>query len=236
MALPQINSPIHELTIPSTGKKIKYRPFVVREEKLLLLAMESEDESDITNAIVQIIENCVQSKINAQELSTFDIEYLFLNIRAKSVGETLEFTVTCPDDGQTKVDVEVNIDDIQVQREKEHNDTIDLENGYFIKMKYPTMKYVLNRKTNEKSVVESSFEYIVECIESIYNDEETWEAADSTKKELIEFVDSLNTKQYQKVQTFLNTMPKLKHTFQVRNPKTKVMNDVTIEGLANFFA
>ena len=236
MALPQINSLIHELTIPSTGKKIKYRPFVVREEKLLLLAMESEDESDITNAIVQIIENCVQSKINAQELSTFDIEYLFLNIRAKSVGETLEFTVTCPDDGQTKVDVEVNIDDIQVQREKEHNDTIDLENGYFIKMKYPTMKYVLNRKTNEKSVVESSFEYIVECIESIYNDEETWEAADSTKKELIEFVDSLNTKQYQKVQTFLNTMPKLKHTFQVRNPKTKVMNDVTIEGLANFFA
>jgi hypothetical protein len=236
MALPQINSPIHELTIPSTGKKIKYRPFVVREEKLLLLAMESEDESDITNAIVQIIENCVQSKINAQELSTFDIEYLFLNIRAKSVGETLEFTVTCPDDGQTKVDVEINIDDIQVQREKEHNDTIDLENGYFIKMKYPTMKYVLNRKTSEKSLVESSFEYIVECIESIYNDEETWEAADSTKKELIEFVDSLNTKQYQKVQTFLNTMPKLKHTFQVRNPKTKVMNDVTIEGLANFFA
>jgi len=237
MSLPQINTPVHELTIPSSGKKIKYRPFVVREEKILLLALESEDQKEITDAIVQIIGNCIQTKIDLDSLSTFDVEYIFLNVRAKSVGEVLEFAVTCPDDGETQVEVEINIDDIKVHKETEHSDVIDLENGYFIKMKYPTMKYIMEKKPNdEQSLVDSTFEYAVECIETIYNDEETWEAADSTKKEIGEFVENLNSKQYQKIQGFFATMPKLKHTFKVKNPKTKVESDVTLEGLANFFA
>lgn len=237
MALPQINTPVHELTIPSTGKKIKYRPFVVREEKLLLLALEGQDQKEITDTIVQIIGNCVQSKIDVDSLSTFDIEYIFLNVRAKSVGEVLEFAITCPDDEETQVEVEINIDDIKVIKSKDHTDTIDLENGYFIKMKYPTMKYIMEKNPDDqKSLIDSTFEYAVECIDTIYNDEETWEAADSTKKELEEFVETLNSKQYSKLQTFFGTMPKLSHTVKVKNPNTKVVSDVTIEGLANFFA
>lgn len=237
MSLPKINVPLYELTIPSTGKKIKYRPFVVKEEKLLLLALESEDQDEITNSIIQIINNCVQSKINIDELSTFDVEYLFLNIRSKSVGEVLEFAITCPDDNETQVEVEINIDEIQVVKEENHTDTIDLENGYFIKMKYPTMKYIMNRKnTDGKSIIDSTFEYAVECIDQIYNEEEVWESANSTHKELSEFVENLNTKQYQKLQNFFNTMPKLKHSVDITNPKTGVKSEVTIEGLANFFA
>jgi len=237
MPLPKINVPLYELVIPSTGKKIKYRPFVVKEEKILLLAMESDNEDEVTNAIVQIINNCVESRIKVDELSTFDIEYIFLNIRAKSVGEVLEFSITCPDDGETQVEVEVNIDDIKVEKDDNHTDTIDLDNGYHIKMKYPTLKYVMNKKDrNSKSVVDSTFEYAVDCIEQIYNSEEVWEASNSTKKELSEFVENLNTKQYQKLQEFFNTMPKLKHTVKIHNPKTSVESDVTIEGLASFFA
>jgi hypothetical protein len=237
MSLPQINTPVHELKIPSTGKKVKYRPFVVREEKILLLALESEKQEEVTDAIIQIISNCIQTKIDLDSLSTFDVEYIFLNVRAKSVGEILEFSITCPDDGETQAEVEINIDDIQVVKDKSHTDTIDLENGYFIKMKYPTMKYIMEKKPDDKkSLIDSTFEYAVECIDTIYNDEETWEAADSTKKELEEFVEQLNSKQYQKLQGFFATMPKLSHTVKVTNPKTGVKSDVTIEGLANFFA
>ena len=237
MSLPQINTPVHELKIPSTGRKVKYRPFVVREEKILLLALESENQEEVTDAIIQIIGNCIQTKIDLDSLSTFDVEYIFLNVRAKSVGEILEFSITCPDDGETQAEVEINIDDIQVVKSKGHTDTIDLENGYFIKMKYPTMKYIMDKKPDDKkSLIDSTFEYAVECIDTIYNDEETWEAADSTKKELEEFVEQLNSKQYQKLQSFFATMPKLSHTVKVTNPKTGVKSDVTIEGLANFFA
>ena len=237
MSLPQINTPVHELKIPSTGKKVKYRPFVVREEKILLLALESEKQEEVTDAIIQIISNCIQTKIDLDSLSTFDVEYIFLNVRAKSVGEILEFSITCPDDGETQAEVEINIDDIQVVKDKSHTDTIDLENGYFIKMKYPTMKYIMEKKPDDKkSLIDSTFEYAVECIDTIYNDEETWEAADSTKKELEEFVEQMNSKQYQKLQSFFATMPKLSHTVKVTNPKTGVKSDVTIEGLANFFA
>jgi hypothetical protein len=237
MSLPQINTPVHELKIPSTGKKVKYRPFVVREEKILLLALESENQEEVTDAIIQIIGNCIQTKIDLDSLSTFDVEYIFLNVRAKSVGEILEFSITCPDDGETQAEVEINIDDIQVIKDKGHTDTIDLENGYFIKMKYPTMKYIMEKKPDDKkSLIDSTFEYAVECIDTIYNDEETWEAADSTKKELEEFVEQMNSKQYQKLQSFFATMPKLSHTVKVTNPKTGVKSDVTIEGLANFFA
>lgn len=236
MALPQINTPVYELTIPSNGKKIKYRPFVVKEEKILLLALESEDEQEITNAIVQIINNCVQSKVDVDDLSTFDIEYIFLNIRAKSVGEVLEFSITCPDDNQTQVEVEINIDDIKVIKEKEHTDTIEIGNGYFVKMKYPTLSYVLKKTNKGKNAIENTFEYAVDCIDQIYNDEEVWDSADTTKEEMSAWVETLTSDQYQKLQQFFNTMPKLKHTVSITNPKTKVKSDVTIEGLANFFA
>lgn len=237
MSLPQINTPTYELTIPSNGKKIKYRPFLVKEEKILLLALESNDSKEITDAIIQILKNCIHSKVDIDDLSTFDIEYIFLNVRAKSVGEVLEFAITCPDDNETQVDVEISIDDIKVVKDNSHTDTIDLENGYFIKMKYPTMKYIMNKKPEEeKSLIDSTFEYAVECIDQIYNGEEVWEAENSTRDELSQFVENLNSKQYQKVQDFFNSMPKLKHTIKITNPKTKVKSDVTIEGLANFFA
>jgi hypothetical protein len=236
MALPQINTPVYELTIPSNGKKIKYRPFVVKEEKILLLALESEDEQEITNAIVQIINNCVQSKVDIDDLSTFDIEYIFLNIRAKSVGEVLEFSITCPDDGVTQVEVDINIDDIKVIKEKAHTDTIEIGNGYFVKMKYPTLNYVLKKTNKGKSPIENTFEYAVDCIDQIYNNEEVWDSTDNTKEEMAGWVETLTSDQYQKLQQFFNTMPKLKHTVTIVNPKTKVKSDVTIEGLANFFA
>lgn len=237
MSLPQINTPTYELTIPSNGKKIKYRPFLVKEEKILLLALESNDSKEITDAIIQILKNCIHSKVDIDDLSTFDIEYIFLNVRAKSVGEVLEFAITCPDDNETQVDVEISIDDIKVVKDNSHTDTIDLENGYFIKMKYPTMKYIMNKKPEEeKNLIDSTFEYAVECIDQIYNDEEVWESANTTKEEMSSWVETLTPDQYQKVQQFFNTMPKLKHTVKIKNPKTKVESDVTIEGLANFFA
>lgn len=237
MPLPKVNLPTYELTIPSTGKKIKFRPFVVKEEKILLLALESEDQEQITNAIIQIINNCVETKLKIEDLSTFDVEYIFLNIRGKSVGEVLEFSITCPDDGETQVEVEINIDDIKVEKEPSHTDTIDLENGYLIKMKYPTMKYVMSRKnTDKKSAIDTTFEYAVDCFDKMYNDEEVWEASNCTKKEIVEFLESLTSDQYKKVQDFFNTMPKLKHKVDIVNPSTGKESQVTIEGLANFFA
>ena len=237
MPLPKVNLPTYELTIPSTGKKIKFRPFVVKEEKILLLALESEDQDQITNAIIQIINNCVETKIKIEDLSTFDVEYIFLNIRGKSVSEILEFSITCPDDGETQVEVEINIDDIKVEKDPSHTDTIDLENGYIVKMKYPTMKYIMSRKkTENKSDVDTTFEYAVDCFDKMYNDEEVWESSNCTKKEIVEFLESLTSDQYKKVQDFFNTMPKLKHTVDILNPNTGKESKVAIEGLANFFA
>jgi hypothetical protein len=235
MSLPKINVPLYELVIPSSGKKIKYRPFLVKEEKILLLALESEQQEDITNAIVQIIDNCVQSRIKSEELSTFDVEYIFLNIRAKSVSEELEFSVTCPDDGETQVEVVINIDDIKVVKDDNHKDIIDIGDGYMVKMRYPTLKYIMTRKTPDKNV-ENLFEYIVDCLEQIYNEEEVWETSNTSKKEIREWVETLTPDQYKKLQDFFNTMPKLAHTINITNPNTGVKSDVTIEGLANFFA
>jgi hypothetical protein len=161
-----------------------------------------------------------------------------LNIRARSVGELLEFSITCPDDNETQVDVEVNIDEIKVQKTENHTNKIDFGNGYGVMMKYPTVKYIMDtaEEVANKTTVESMFDFAVECIEQIYNQEEIWETADSTRTERVEFVEGLTSEQYQKVQNFFNTMPKLKHSFKIKNPKTKVESEITIEGLANFFA
>ena len=240
MPLPKINTPTYELVVPSTGKKIKYRPFLVREEKILIIALESEDVKQISNAIKTVIANCILTRgVKITDLSTFDIEYLFLNIRAKSVGETVEVNITCPDDGETQVQVEIDIDSIQVQKNPEHSNVIKLDDSLSLQMKYPSLNQFVesNFEVSEgDSEVNKSLDLIVSCIGTIYSDEESWSAADSTKKELQEFVDQMNTKQFKEIEKFFETMPKLSHSVDVINPNTKVESTVVIEGLASFFS
>ncbi len=238
MPLPKINTPIYELTIPSTKKKIRYRPFLVKEEKVLIIAMESEDPKQIANAVKDVISACVLSRgIKVQDLSTFDIEYLFLNIRGKSVGEDVELMITCPDDGETKVPVTVNLDEIQIQSDPKHSRDIKLDDNLSLRMKYPSMNEFIKNNFNQTGEIKVSdtFDLIVSCIDQIYNEEESWPASDSTKKELLEFVEQLNTKQFKEVETFFETMPKLSHTIQVKNPNTDVESDIVLEGLTSFF-
>ena len=242
MPLPKINTPTYELTLPSNRKKIKYRPFLVREEKILVLALESEDQKQITDAIVQIIGDCLITKnIDVTKLPTFDIEYLFLNVRSKSVGETVEVNVTCPDDGKTKVETSINIDDIKVVKDKNHKFIIQLDDKYSMKLKYPTLdQFVENNFDFEmaepKESVSAAMSMLSTCIDMIYDEEESWDASESTKEELDEFIDQLNTKQFQEVEQFFKTMPKLSHKLKVKNPQTGVESEVVLEGLVSFFS
>ncbi len=241
MPLPKINTPTYELTLPSNRKKIKYRPFLVREEKILVLALESEDQKQITDAIIQIIGDCLITKnIDVTKLPTFDIEYLFLNVRSKSVGETVEVNVTCPDDGKTKVETSINIDDIKVVKDKNHKFIVQLDDKYSMKLKYPTLdQFVENNFDFEmaepKESVSAAMSMLSTCIDMIYDEEESWDASESTKEELDEFIDQLNTKQFQEVEQFFKTMPKLSHKLKVKNPQTGVESEVVLEGLASFF-
>ena len=242
MALPKINTPTYELTIPSNGKKIKYRPFLVREEKILILALESEDTKQITTAVVDILSECVLTKnIDVNKLATFDIEYLFLNVRSKSVGETVDVNLTCPDDGKTSVEMSINIDSIKVQKVKGHKSIIKLDDQYSMKLKYPSMTQFIEsnfesgQDGGEGSDIDKSMGMITSCIEMIYDNEESWDAADSSQKELEEFIEQLNSKQFKLIEKFFETMPKLSHKVKVTNPKTKVESEVVLEGLASFF-
>jgi len=240
MPLPKISTPTYELELPSTGKKIRYRPFLVREEKILIMALESEDMKQITSAIVQILTDCIQTKgVKVSDLSTFDIEYLFLNIRARSVGETVEVNITCPDDGETSVQMEIDIDAIKVQKDKNHKNIIKLDDNLSMKLKYPSLDQFVenNFEYNEDiSDVNKSLSMITSCIEMVYDSEESWDAVDCTKKELEEFIEQLNTKQFKEIETFFTTMPKLSHTIKIKNPNTKVESEVVLEGLASFFS
>jgi len=239
MPLPKINTPTYELEIPSTGKKIKYRPFLVREEKILVMALETEDMGQISNAIVEILSACINTRgVKVQELAMFDIEYLFLNVRAKSVGEKIDVTVTCPDDGETQVQTEIDIDTIRVQKDKEHTNIIKLDDTLSMKLKYPSMDQFVenNFEIEGDGGVDQSLEMISSCIEMIYNDDECWSAKDSTKKEMMEFVEQMNTKQFKEIEKFFETMPKLTHTIVVKNPNTKKNNEIVLEGLASFFS
>ena len=240
MPLPKINTPTYELELPSNGKKIKYRPFLVREEKILIMALESEDMKQITSAIVQILTDCIQTKgVKVSDLATFDIEYLFLNIRARSVGESVEVNVTCPDDGETSVQMEIDIDAIKVQKDKNHKNIIKLDDNLSMKLKYPSLDQFVenNFEYNEDiSDVNKSLSMITSCIEMVYDSEESWDAVDCTKKELEEFIEQLNTKQFKEIETFFTTMPKLSHTIKIKNPNTKVESEVVLEGLASFFS
>jgi len=238
MPLPKISTPTYELVIPSTEKKVKYRPFLVKEEKVLIIAMESEDTAQIANAVKEVISSCILTRgIKVSELSTFDIEYLFLNIRGKSVGEEVEVLVTCPDDGVTKVPVTINLDEIQVQVDENHSKDIKLDDNLILRMKYPSMEeFVKNNFVLDTVSIDDTFDVVISCIEQVYNEEESWSASDCTKKELKEFVEQLSSKQFKLVENFFATMPKLSHTIKVKNPKTEVENEVVLEGLGSFFA
>ena len=238
MPLPKISTPTYELVIPSSGKKIKYRPFLVKEEKVLIIAMESEDTTQIANAVKDVIKSCILTRgIKVEELSTFDIEYLFLNIRGKSVGEEVEVLVTCPDDGVTKVPMTINLDEIQVQVDDNHSKDIRLDDTLILRMKYPSMEeFVKNNFVLGDVNVDDTFDIVMSCIEQVYNEEESWSAKDCTKKELKEFVEQLSSKQFKEIENFFATMPKLSHTIIVKNPNTGIENEVVLEGLGSFFA
>ena len=239
MPLPKINTPTYELVIPSNGKKVRYRPFLVREEKILIMALESEDMTQITNAIVEILTACILTKgVKIMQLATFDIEYIFLNVRAKSVGEVIEVKVTCPDDGKTQVQAEINIDDIKVQKTKKHTNLVKLDEKLSMKMMYPSIQQFVesNFEISGNTNVDESLSMITACIVQVYSEDESWTATDFTADELKEFVEQMNTKQFKEVEQFFTTMPKLSHKVTVKNPKTKKESEVVLEGLASFFS
>ena len=237
MPLPKIATPSYELVIPSSKKKVKFRPFLVKEEKILILAMESQDTTQIANAVKDVISNCILSRgIKVEKLSTFDIEYLFLNIRGKSIGEDVEVMVTCPDDGKTQVPMSINIDDIKVQKSENHNPDIKLDDTYTLKMRYPSLNEFIKTNFNAEDIkVDDTFELIAQCIDQVYSEEESWTGADCTKKELSTFLEQLDSKQFKMIEKFFETMPKLSHTVNVINPNTKKENKIVLEGLQNFF-
>ena len=236
MPLPKIVTPSYELTLPSNGKKIRYRPFLVKEEKILILAIESDSLKEISRSIKDILKNCILTKgIKVDELPTFDIEYLFLNIRSRSIGESIELVVTCPDDGETKVNTTIYIDEIEVKKNKEHSTDIKIDDTYTMRMKYPSLDEFIDENFNFEGQSDNSFDIIASCIDMVFSEDEAWEAKDCTKKELIEFVEQMNSSQFKEIEKFFDTMPQLSHQIEVQNPKTKVKSTVTLEGLASFF-
>jgi hypothetical protein len=239
MPLPKISTPVYEVKLPSTGQEIQYRPFLVKEEKLLVLALESENTKEITTAIKNVIKSCIQTKnIKVESLPTFDIEYLFLNIRGKSVGEEIEVNVICPDDGETYVPVKINIDEIQVQKNEEHTNKIQVDDNIVMQMKYPSLDQFIknNFDFSGDTNMDQSFDLVASCIDKIFNDEEVWTSGDVTKKELIDFLEQMNSAQFKQIEKFFETMPKLSHSVKVKNPKTEVESEVILEGLSSFFA
>jgi hypothetical protein len=239
MPLPKIAAPTYELELPSTEETIQYRPFLVKEEKLLVIALESEDTKQITTAIKTVIKNCILTRgIKVENLPTFDIEYLFLNIRGKSVGEELDVNIICPDDGATEVSIMINLEDIEVQKNDDHEKKIKIDDSIMIEMKYPSLDQFIknNFDFNKRNAMDQSFELIASCIDTIFTEDEAWSTADCSKKEITEFLESMNSSQFKGIEKFFETMPKLSHTVNVKNPKTKVESEVVLEGLASFFA
>ena len=239
MPLPKIATPTYELELPSTGKKINYRPFLVKEEKLLVLALESEDTKQITTAIKAVIKACIKTRgIKVENLPTFDIEYLFLNIRGKSVGEELDVNIICPDDEKTQVQVTIDLDSIECQKVEGHTNKIKLDPNLMMEMKYPSLDQFIksNFDMSDNNQLDQSFDLIASCIDKIYSEDEVWASEDCSKKEMSEFLESMNSAQFKEIEKFFETMPKLSHTITVTNPETGVDSDVTLEGLAAFFA
>ena len=241
MPLPTIETPTYELKLPSSNKKIKYRPFLVKEEKILILALESKNQNDITNAVTDVLKKCILTRgVKVDDLPTFDIEYLFLNIRAKSIGEDIKLTVTCPDDGETKVPVTIYVDEIKVIKPKDHKIDIVLDDKMSLRMKYPSLNQFIesnfDTEDEAETVVDKTFRVVADCMDTIFDGEDAWEAKDYSAQERLDFVQQLNSQQYKKVENFFSTMPKLSHTIEVVNPNTKEKGSVVLEGLADFFA
>ena len=237
MALPKVGYPTYELELPSNGKTVKYRPFIVKEEKVLLLALESEDEKEVKQAVKHLIKNCVLSRIKVEELPSFDLEYLFMRIRAAAVGEVITMNVTCRDDNKTQVEKRININEIEVFKTEGHTNKIMLTDTMGIIMKYPSMDRFIETEFLDKSVkTEEVFEFIAESIDQIFDAEEVWDSSTTSKKEMVEWVETLTAKQFEEIQKFYETMPKLQHKFTVKNPNTDEESEYTIEGLQNFFA
>lgn len=240
MPLPTIATPTYELTLPSNGKKVKYRPFLVKEEKILILALESQEQSNITNAVKDVLKKCILTKgVNVDALPTFDIEYIFLNIRAKSIGESIKIVVTCPDDGETQVPVTVYVDEIEVKKPEDHTTDIVLDDKMTLRMKYPSLTQFIENNfelnLTPEETVNKTFKVIADCMDTVFTSDEAWEAKDYSSKERLDFIEQLNSKQYKEVEKFFATMPKLSHTLEVENPNTKVKNTIVLEGLADFF-
>ena len=239
MALPVINNPEYFVELPSTGKKVKYRPFVVREEKLLLLALESEDLSEMSNAVKNVLSNCVKGdNLDIETLPTFDIEFLFLNIRGKAVGEEIEVNILCPDDEETYVNVKILIDDIKVVKNSEHKNQIKINDTLMMEMRYPSLEQFIKSNfdfQNKKNQLEQSLDLIASCVSKIYNEDEVWTSSDVTKQEIIDFLENMNSTQFKKIENFFETMPKLEHKVKIKNPNTKAESEVTLMGLADFF-
>mgnify|MGYP003129460106 FL=1 len=240
MPLPTIETPTYELKVPSSGKKIKYRPFLVKEEKILIIALESKDQNEITNAVKDVLKKCILTRgVKVDDFPTFDIEYIFLNIRAKSIGEDIKMTVTCPDDGETQVPVTVYVDEIKVIRPEGHETDIVIDDKLTLRMKYPSLNQFVENNfevdDDPKTLVNKTFKVVADCIDTVFTEEDAWEAKDYSSDERIKFVEQLNSKQYKKVENFFATMPKLSHTIEVINPNTKKKNSIVMEGLADFF-
>jgi hypothetical protein len=242
MPLPKIATPSYELILPSTKKTIKYRPFLVKEEKILILAMESGNQDEITNAVKTTLKDCIITRgIKIESLPSFDIEYLFLNIRAKSVGESVELTITCPDDNETQVDVRVSIDEINVLIPEGHSSEVKIDDNITVKMKYPSLQEFIDNnfdfgsQNNSKEVIDKSFEVVASCVDMVYTKDESWSSSDVSKKELIGWLESMDSNQFKGIEQFFDTMPKLSHTMTIINPKTKVENEIVLEGLSSFF-
>ena len=237
MALPKIGYPTYELELPSTGKNIKYRPFLVKEEKVLLMALESKDEKQVISAVKDLIKNCVISRLKVDTLPSFDLEYLFLKIRGASIGENITLTVTCLDDNETQVEANININEVEVFKPEGHNKKIMFDDKTGLVMRYPSMKEFVDREFLQKEMkTEEVYGFIADSIDQIFDDEEVYDSSTTTKKEFRTFVDSLTTTQFGKIQQFYETSPKLSHTFKVVNPKTNKESEYTIEGLQSFFA
>lgn len=236
MALPKIGFPTYELELPSSKKVIKYRPFLVKEEKVLLIALESEDENQIFAAVKDLIKNCVLSRIKVEDLPAFDLEYIFLKVRAAAVGEIVDMNVTCLDDNQTEVQAQININDVEVTFSDEHSNKIMLTDQLGIVMKYPGMQRFIESEFLEKDIkTEEVWDFVADSIEQIFDETDVYDSSTTSKKEFREFVEKLTTKQFESIQKFYETMPKLQHKFEVTNPKTGVKSEYVIEGLQNFF-
>ena len=240
MPLPTIETPTYELKMPSSGKKIKYRPFLVKEEKILIIALESKNQNEITNAVKDVLKKCILTRgVKVDDLPTFDIEYIFLNIRAKSIGEDIRLTVTCPDDRETQVPVTIYVDEIKVTKPEGHTTDVVIDDKLTLRMKYPSLNQFVENNfevdDDPEVLVNKTFKVVADCMDTVFTEEDAWEAKDYTSTERVKFVEQLNSKQYKKVENFFATMPKLSHTIEVVNPNTKKKSSIVLEGLADFF-